>query len=102
MCACAKRRAIAEPILPDPMTAYFMTISPSVRGPLILCQSLWNRADGSLTGFIAIATEPFYSDDMARPRGFDRATALHRAMTAFWEHGGFDRTSISRLTAAMG
>jgi AcrR family transcriptional regulator len=39
---------------------------------------------------------------MARPREFDRATALHRAMIAFWEHGGFDRTSISRLTAAMG
>ncbi|CAN5171762.1 TetR/AcrR family transcriptional regulator [soil metagenome] len=39
---------------------------------------------------------------MARPREFDRATALHRAMEAFWEHGGFDRTSISQLTAAMG
>jgi AcrR family transcriptional regulator len=39
---------------------------------------------------------------MARPREFDRATALHQAMHAFWEHGGFDRTSVSQLTAAMG
>ncbi|MET0698826.1 MAG: TetR/AcrR family transcriptional regulator [Mycobacterium sp.] len=39
---------------------------------------------------------------MARPREFDRATALHQAMHTFWEHGGFDRTSISQLTAAMG
>ena len=39
---------------------------------------------------------------MARPREFDRATALQRAMEVFWERGGFDRTSISHLTSAMG
>ncbi|BBY28717.1 TetR/AcrR family transcriptional regulator [Mycolicibacterium sediminis] len=39
---------------------------------------------------------------MARPREFDRATALHDAMNLFWQRGGYDRTSVSQLTAAMG
>lgn len=39
---------------------------------------------------------------MARPREFDRANALHQAMELFWERGGFDRTSVSELTSAMG
>ncbi len=39
---------------------------------------------------------------MARPREFDRTTALRQAMDVFWENGGFDRTSVSQLTAAMG
>jgi AcrR family transcriptional regulator len=39
---------------------------------------------------------------MARPREFDRATVLEQAMAVFWERGGFDRTSISELTSAMG
>ncbi|TFV55863.1 TetR/AcrR family transcriptional regulator [Mycobacterium sp. PS03-16] len=38
---------------------------------------------------------------MARPPKFDREEALHRAMLLFWERG-FDRTSISDLTEAMG
>ncbi len=36
-----------------------------------------------------------------RPRGFDRAAALHAAMLTFWKHG-FDGTSFTDLTEATG
>ena len=38
---------------------------------------------------------------MGRPREFDRACALESAMLTFWECGGYERTSIGQLTAAM-
>lgn len=39
--------------------------------------------------------------ERGRPRSFDRAAALHRAMEVFWARG-YDGASMTDLTAAMG
>jgi AcrR family transcriptional regulator len=39
--------------------------------------------------------------ERGRPRSFDRAAALRRAMHVFWEKG-YDGASLTRLTTAMG
>lgn len=39
--------------------------------------------------------------ERGRPRSFDRAAALRRAMHVFWERG-YDGASMAELTAAMG
>lgn len=38
---------------------------------------------------------------IGRPLSFDREAALHEAMLLFWRHG-YEATSLSQLTAAMG
>ena len=46
-------------------------------------------------------TEPKPKRQIGRPLSFDRDVALHQAMLLFWQHG-YEATSVSQLTAAMG
>jgi AcrR family transcriptional regulator len=53
--------------------------------------------------YLSIDTERRLEEmkDRGRPRSFDREVALRRAMELFWAKG-YDGTSLSALTAAMG
>jgi AcrR family transcriptional regulator len=54
--------------------------------------------------FILIAMKPQTNTQQrktGRPLSFDREAALHQAMLLFWRHG-YEGTSLSDLTAAMG
>src|SRR5918996_4164529 len=51
--------------------------------------------------YVSIDTERFPMAERGRPRSFDRAAALRRAMEVFWAKG-YDGASLSDLTAAMG
>ena len=45
--------------------------------------------------------EPLAKRKTGRPLSFDREAALHQAMLLFWRHG-YEATSVSALTQAMG
>ena len=51
--------------------------------------------------YVSVNTERCEMTERGRPRSFDRAAALQRAMEVFWAKG-FDGASMTDLTAAMG
>lgn len=50
---------------------------------------------------ITMKSDSTRSRRIGRPLSFDREAALHQAMLLFWRHG-YEATSLSQLTAAMG
>lgn len=50
---------------------------------------------------ITMKSDVTRSRRIGRPLSFDREAALHQAMLLFWRHG-YEATSLSQLTAAMG
>ena len=91
-----------EPSCPVPHRAVPKVIVPRASG----LTTRPERAEGAVVGerSIVIAMEksrPSTRRKTGRPLSFDREAALHQAMLLFWRHG-FEATSLSDLTAAMG